>query len=182
MFAISWLLLGVFRPYFVYDEGIPLVGGVRVLAGDLPYRDFYANYSPGQFYLSAAVFRIFGPSLMAQRVLSVVVRALLAWVAFVLMRRLAPRPAAVAGWAFLLAWLGYFGAFGYTGFPALLFSLVSLFCTAKAIDCDAGAGRGWLCLGGAAVGAAFLFRQDFGVYAEVVKGGAIRAGDKVQVL
>jgi hypothetical protein len=49
----------------------------------------------------------------------------------------------------------------------MLFALVSLLCTAKAIERGPGAerhGRGWLYLGGMAVGAAFLLRQDFGVY------------------
>jgi len=165
--GVLWLLLGIFRPYYVYDGGIPVVGAVRILDGELPYRDFYANYSAGQFYLTAAVFGLTGPSLLAQRVLSVIVRSLIALIAFALMRRLAPRSVAIVAWGLILAWLSFFGAFGYTGFPALLCSLASMLFMSRALGQGCGNGRlatGGLCASGLAAGLTFLFRQDFGVY------------------
>ncbi len=41
--------------------GVAEVGAKRVLAGDLPYRDFWTIYAPGQFYLLAGLFRLLGP-------------------------------------------------------------------------------------------------------------------------
>jgi hypothetical protein len=33
----------------VYDEGLILTGAFRILNGDIPSRDFYVVYGPGQF-------------------------------------------------------------------------------------------------------------------------------------
>lgn len=40
--------------------GVAEVGAQRILAGDLPYRDFWTIYAPGQFYLLAGLFGLFG--------------------------------------------------------------------------------------------------------------------------
>ena len=40
--------------------GVAEVGAQRILAGDLPYRDFWTIYAPGQFYLLAGLFAVFG--------------------------------------------------------------------------------------------------------------------------
>ncbi|MER3330015.1 MAG: hypothetical protein RIF34_10590, partial [Candidatus Kapaibacterium sp.] len=39
----------------IYDEGLVLVGGMRVLSGDIPYLDFWTIYSPGVYYFSAFI-------------------------------------------------------------------------------------------------------------------------------
>src|SRR5215469_3955467 len=44
------------------DEGIVLQGATRILDGQVPYRDFFSFYTPGSFYLVAALFRVFGNS------------------------------------------------------------------------------------------------------------------------
>lgn len=47
------LLPILFYPTHIYDEGIILVNAKRILNGELPYKDFWTIYSPGQFYLYA---------------------------------------------------------------------------------------------------------------------------------
>lgn len=49
------------------DEGIYLDGGLRVLHGQAPYRDFFALTGPGTFALEAASMRVFGATLAAGR-------------------------------------------------------------------------------------------------------------------
>jgi len=49
------------------DEGIYLDGGLRVLHGQMPYRDFFALTGPGTFVLEAASFRVLGNTLAAGR-------------------------------------------------------------------------------------------------------------------
>ena len=49
------------------DEGIYLDGGLRVLHGQVPYKDFFSLTGPGTFALMAASFRVFGPTLAAAR-------------------------------------------------------------------------------------------------------------------
>ncbi|MCU1339951.1 MAG: hypothetical protein JWO19_5532 [Bryobacterales bacterium] len=49
------------------DEGIYLDGGLRVLHGQVPYKDFFSLTGPGTFALEAASFRMFGTTLAAGR-------------------------------------------------------------------------------------------------------------------
>src|SRR5665213_239550 len=49
------------------DEGIYLDGGLRVLHGQAPYKDFFSLTGPGTFALEAASLRIFGATLAAGR-------------------------------------------------------------------------------------------------------------------
>ena len=53
VFLCSFLILffGMSRHPIVYDEGLILTAAMWVAAGQLPHRDFYANYGPAQFYL-----------------------------------------------------------------------------------------------------------------------------------
>src|ERR1700730_14919466 len=50
------------------DEGIYLDGGLRVLHGQAPYKDFFSLTGPGTFALEAASFRVFGATLTAVRI------------------------------------------------------------------------------------------------------------------
>lgn len=52
-FGFIYLLISFNYGINIYDEGIVLVGGMRVLAGDLPYLDFWTIYSPAVYYFSA---------------------------------------------------------------------------------------------------------------------------------
>ena len=49
------------------------VGALRVLNGDIPYRDFWTVYAPGHFYLVALLYKIFGTHLLVERVASALV-------------------------------------------------------------------------------------------------------------
>lgn len=163
--AAVWIGLGILRPVHVYDDGIPVVGAMRVLAGELPFRDFYTNYGPGQFYLTAAAFRLFGTSLLTERLLSVALRALIVVAAMALLGRLVPRPWVLAGGAVVLAWAGMFAFYGYPAFPALLCLLLSVAAMARASRTDGPHLSGvWAFAAGGLAGLAGLIRQDFGVY------------------
>ena len=77
------------------DEGIYFEGARRVLAGQVPYRDFFNLTGPGTFWLQAAVFRLFGESFRIGRLLMAVDLALLAALVYWLTAKLAGRgPAA----------------------------------------------------------------------------------------
>ena len=104
--AVDWgvaLLLGAFavywvRPLFTYiglgsDEGIVLQGAVRILRGELPYRDFFSFYTPGSFYLHALIFHLFGTSELVARSLLIVYAALFAFLTYMLSRRVNSRRA-----------------------------------------------------------------------------------------
>jgi len=59
----------------VYDEGLIVFGAQRVLEGDIPYRDFWTLYAPGQFYAVAGLFKLFGSSVLVERLWDAAVRA-----------------------------------------------------------------------------------------------------------
>ena len=54
------LLLGMDYTLERYDECLVLYGSVRFLHGELPYRDFWTMYGPGQFAVLAGLFKLFG--------------------------------------------------------------------------------------------------------------------------
>jgi len=63
---LAWLAASRYV-FFMNDEGIYLDGALRVLHGQMPYRDFFAISGPGTFALLAASFRVFGTTLLAAR-------------------------------------------------------------------------------------------------------------------
>src|SRR5262249_60771523 len=102
-----------------YDEGLVLFGAVRVLHGDVPYRDFYANYGPAQFYVLDGLFKVFGPSILVGRVWDLVIKAMSVTLAYGILRRLGGQGIALIGSAFTLIWLAALGFHGYPIFPCL---------------------------------------------------------------
>src|SRR5450756_455519 len=90
-----YISLGITRALNIYDEGLILYGAQRVLWGQVPYRDFWSVYSPGQFYALAALFRVFGSSVLVERIWDTIFRAGVALVCYLLAKRFAPRPLAL---------------------------------------------------------------------------------------
>jgi hypothetical protein len=72
------------------DEGYFVYTSSRVLAGELPYRDFSTPYTPAFFYLNALLFKLFGLDLVTLRLSLVVVRVALVLLLYRLGRRLMP--------------------------------------------------------------------------------------------
>jgi hypothetical protein len=62
------LFIPVKDSFNYYDEGLVVLNADRISAGDIPYEDFWTVYPPGQFYVVAAVFKLFGKTLFAARV------------------------------------------------------------------------------------------------------------------
>jgi hypothetical protein len=64
-FAVLWVVV----PYgmFPHDEGQYGQSAVRILAGELPHRDFHEVYSGGLSYWHAFLFRLFGEQLIVLR-------------------------------------------------------------------------------------------------------------------
>lgn len=62
----------------IYDEGLVLVGGMRVLSGDIPYQDFWTIYSPGVYYFSALI-QLFSEQIWLHKFLAVVFNFIVAF-------------------------------------------------------------------------------------------------------
>ena len=81
------------------DEGLMLQAAARIADGQVPYRDFWWFYPPGQPYLLAGLWDLFGPSLLPWRVLRVLCDATVAVLVWALARRGgASQRVALAAW------------------------------------------------------------------------------------
>lgn len=154
------------HPLAAFDEGFLLVGAERLLHGELPYRDFYALYPPGQYAIVALLFSLFGVQALVVRLYCLVVRAVVAWLLYRIAHRLAGPAPAIAAWAGAVAWTSAFGDFGLTTYPALALVLAALLKLLGAIDGEPGraaSGRA-LAASGCLLALAAFFRHDLAAY------------------
>jgi hypothetical protein len=164
----AYYLIDIHRFLNIYDEGYSVFGAVRIMQGEVPYRDFWVIYPPGQFYVLAALFSVFGPSIPVERLYDVAVRVALGVAAYVLARQLTKPRLAIFTWALVGAALlppGFY--YGYPIYPALLFILLGVAAWLRWVR---GRSLRWLVISGVAMGGATLFRHDFGAYAALAGG------------
>ena len=95
--ALAISAFSILRGIDPFDEGLALQAAERVASGQLPYHEFTWAYGPGQPYLLAGLSEIFGPSLLAWRIVRVLVNAAVAVAVFALLRREANTGWAVGG-------------------------------------------------------------------------------------
>ena len=151
-----------------HDEGLVLQAAARVADGELPYRDFYANYGPGQYYLVGALNELLGPSLLAWRVVRVALDALVGVLAYALARRDTPEPFALGAWVAVVAVMAH-PTLPHPNATALALGLGALLLAWRSPIA-----AGVLC------GVAFAFRFDVGAAAAV--GAALAAGRRAPAL
>ena len=144
---------GFDRPGTVMDEGAVLVYPELILKGQLPYRDFETFYGPGNLYVLAASYSVFGINIFVERTVGLCYRLLVLIAVFLIARPYGTVIAAgcMAVCGFLLVPTGL-GAFAWIGGLACL--LWSLWLTAKPESGRRALG------GGLMAGFALLFRPD----------------------
>lgn len=149
----------------IYDEGLVIYGATRILNGDIPYRDFWTLYAPATFYLLAGVFKIFGTSIIVERILSVIIHTLIVIPVCFIIKSFVPKRYILLAWLLTLAWLRtmlfYSYGYSYAVLPATLFVLLSCLTLKHYFLMRR---RKWLIISGVFVGIVALFRQDFGFY------------------
>ena len=93
LFVFCFTYLSAFVRYSTLepDEGIVLRGAERILSGQIPYRDFFTFYTPGSFYLVAALFRIFGDTFAVARISLAAAGAFCSVITFLLAKRVCSR-------------------------------------------------------------------------------------------
>jgi hypothetical protein len=156
------LFLGMSRRSNVYDEGIALTGAMRVAAGQIPHRDFHANYGPAQFYTLAGLFKIFGESLLVERLFDLFIKAALVTWVYALTSSYCRRTVAVC--TSIVAILWFFGLPNLSGtanVPASLLNLISSTLILPVFLSRVSPRR--MFTAGVLVGASTLFRYDTGV-------------------
>lgn len=69
----SYYLFFFNKGLIFYDEGLYAHMAEMIMRGHIPYIDFFLQYQPGYFYLLAGLYKIFGPSIIVGRLLSLVI-------------------------------------------------------------------------------------------------------------
>jgi hypothetical protein len=159
--AVVYLTLCMNRNINVYDEGFILFDAARVLDGDIPHRDFYTSYGPGQLYVLAALYKIFGASVLVERAWDTFVRSCIVALVLTVVNQVAPRRQALGAAAATLVCLAAVGSYSYPVFPALAASLAGLAFLAPSLARPKPAAG--LIAAGVCAGAVMLFRYDVGI-------------------
>src|SRR5262249_44974972 len=87
--------------------GYNLVPSERVLLGEVPYRDFIYNYTPGVLWLNAMLFKLLGTTLMTARAGVYAAKLAAALLLYLLASRYLPPWLALLPVAMTLCWVGY---------------------------------------------------------------------------
>jgi hypothetical protein len=164
LFLLSYviLFLCMSRRPNMYDEGISLTGAMQVLAGQLPHRDFYAIYGPGQFYMLAGLFKIFGQSVLVARLFDLLIKAVLALLIYAIASRFCRRSVAVATYVVTMLWLiGIYCPVDTAVVPVSLLNLLALVLILPVFVRRVSSWR--MLVAGALAALAALFRYDIGV-------------------
>jgi hypothetical protein len=145
------------------DEGYFAQQALRLLHGQVPYRDFETLYTPGLGALHAGVFAALGgsASLMAMRALALAARAALAVLLYVLARPIVRNPL----WAAMPSVVLLLGVDDapvrwepHPGWLSSLFAVTCVWCGTRRCS------TGWLLAAGVAAAAAYAVKQNTGVF------------------
>jgi hypothetical protein len=157
-----FLFVGMSLRPSVYDEGLILTGAMRVAAGQLPYRDFYAYYGPVQFYMFAGAFKLFGQSLLVERLICLVIEGLLVTSVYIFLSDYCRRSIAVSTSLLTAIWL--FGISATGGSPLIPTLLLNIVGCGLVLPVFTGAvSKRRMLAAGAVAGLGFLVRYDTGL-------------------
>lgn len=160
--SIGYLYGSIRINYNIYDEGIVVYGASRILKGDIPYRDFWTMYAPGQFYTVALIFKLFGTNLFVTRLYSATINLLLVLLVYFIIRKISNRRIALLSFTLSTLWMGGWGLFHSSPTPAGTFW--SLFGIFFVVDFLSNKNYLSLFIGGVITGITAIFRHDIGGY------------------
>lgn len=150
------------------DEGFLAAGAARVLAGEVPQRDFFSLQPPLSFYTGALALETLGPSLGSLRELGLVLHLAVIALVYGLARAVSgPAIAFVAASPSIVLGLPLFGFVPYAVWHGITFSLASACLVLRGSITGR---RGWSLAAGMAGGLAVLSRHDQGGYLALAVG------------
>jgi hypothetical protein len=151
-------------PLAPLDEAVILVGAERILKGQIPNKDFFTVYPPGQIYTLSALFRLFGISVTVERMYDIIVKILLSLSVFLVIKRLSSDKIALCGWVMSLIWIEYSTFPAYPVYPTLFFILISVSFILFYMDRPK---NYYIFLSAVSIMIAILFRHDLGGLAAI---------------
>lgn len=141
------------------DEGFLYLNAVRILSGEIPYRDFFMTTTPGSFYLIALFIKIFGNHLIIGRILYFPLVILCLFFVDVT-HKFDQSKKYVLLISLGIIFLGN-GAIGFYNLEALLFCLGAFYYLNKGLDDKNNLS---ILLAGLLIGIAFIFKQSYGFW------------------
>jgi hypothetical protein len=174
--ALRYWLWYFDRATNLLDEGSTAAQALRIVNGDLIYRDFFTVVTPGSYYTIAWLFDIFGTQLIVLRWAALVTGLGIVVATIVVARRIMPWPFAAAAGLMTTVWGWFLVTPNYYSLQAALFALIALALFLQSTErATAGTRRGAALLVGAGVmaGLAALVKQNIGVYTAVGLLGSI---------
>lgn len=169
--SLVYLTISMNRAVNLYDEGMVLFDAQRVLNGDVPHRDFFTVYGPAQYYILAALYKLFGASVLVERAWDTVIRCCCVLLLFIIVEQAAPRINAVLAALAGLVWLSAVGCYGYIVFPTLAMALAGAAFLAPVLAAPMRAPP--LVAAGLCAGLASLFGYDLGIGLFVSECGVV---------
>jgi len=141
--------------------GYSVAPAERVLHGEVPYRDFVYNYTPGILWLNALLMKVLHPGLLVIAAGLLVFKLCTLVSLFLISSRFVCKWAALIPITLTLAWLGYRDGFAVVPTQySLLFVLLGAACFLRH---NQRARATWLLAGGLAVGVVFTFKYNVGI-------------------
>ena len=154
----------IFRTVGGCDEWHILTAGARLAQGEVMYRDVTHIAGPGSFYLSAALFTLFGTRFEVARVFMLVLFAGVTAALYALTRRIAGRAAAVG----VAVWFIAFRLWSFPHWQMLHYASLALAAAIFAftvLHAERPVGAGRAAAAGLLAGVAMLTKQDSGALA-----------------
>jgi hypothetical protein len=151
-------------PLAPYDEAVILVGAEKVLKGQIPHKDFSSEYPAGQLYTLALFFKVFGTSVITERVYDLIIKTFLSLAVFLIIRSLSSNINALVGWIMSLIWLQYSSFPAYPVYPSILFVFIGIYCLLLHMTKQK---NYYVVLSAMSIVMAVLFRHDIGGYAAI---------------
>lgn len=142
------------------DEGYILTASMRILHGELPYKDFFLHTPPISYYAIAVLFKVFGQQLIVARIATVVIGLLISILLYLISLKIMTKKAALIASLIFMFW-----GTGQVSIPSfawfgLLFSLASLYLFLISLEKK----NFWcICSVGFFAGMSFLSKQNLGI-------------------
>lgn len=157
--AVWYWLLYFNRSTNLLDEGSTAAQAMRIVNGELIYRDFFTVVTPGSYYTIAWLFKLFGESLMLLRWAALAVGIGILLSSLTVGRRVMVWPFAAAAGLLTTVWGWFLVTPNFYSLEAALLSLVALACYVY----GAPSWR-WMVAAGIAAGATAMVKQNVGAY------------------
>lgn len=152
-------------PLAPLDEAFILVSAEKILNGQIPHKDFSSEYPLGQTVTLAALFKVFGVTVMTERIYDLVIKSLLSLSIFMIIRFLTSNITAIFGWVMALIWLQHSSMPAYPVYPSITLIFIGIYLLLLHMKEQR---NYYVILSALFIVLATLFRHDLGGYAAIV--------------